>query len=179
MVPVPRGRVPWGLVAAAIAVVAGVAMGVSAVLLSRWSTLRPAAQAEAERIFDSVREHAAHWGDAADRSYLSIDATGRIHVDRRLEHERPVDLGSLHLLAWDEDSQRLLDAQFPWWFVRLKMNDRINLGTFTTALSGDWEHLDLKISIEELRRRGPGIVLDHTRADSSRVLLWSEPREAP
>jgi hypothetical protein len=169
-----RWRFLWSILLA-LGALALIAMAVSAVLLSRWSDLRSSSSPQAAQAFHDVRQQVGRWGADADRAYLHIDAAGHVHVDRRLEHEQQADLRALHLLAWDPASQRLLNVGFPWWFVRVKMNDTINLGTFTTALSGDWQHLDLKISTEELRRRGPGIVLDHQRSDNSCVLLWSEP----
>jgi hypothetical protein len=85
-----------------------------------------------------------------------------------------MELQTLHLLAWDPRQDKLLQVAFPFWFVRVKMNDTINLGTMATALSGDWDNLELKVSVAELCRRGAGVVLDHTRQDGLRLLLWSE-----
>jgi hypothetical protein len=171
-------RSPWAVVAV-IGLLALLGVGVATVMFSHWTTLRAASPPQAAQAFAAVQRRVASWGVEAGQPYLHVDAQGQVLVERRLEHDPPAQLQALHLLAWDPASQQLLDVSFPWWFVRLKMNDTINLGTFTTALSGDWHHLDLTVSTGELRRRGPGIVLDHVRADSTRILLWSEPREAP
>jgi hypothetical protein len=63
---------------------------------------------------------------------------------------------------------------FPFWFVRVKMSATFNLGTLTSALARDWGHLDLRVSVQDLEKRGPGIILDHRLPDGKRLLLWSE-----
>lgn len=142
----------------------------SSYLLGRWSELRPAGADEAERAFAAARVAA---GDGPP--YLEITQTGGVQVHREREHADPAALESLDLLAWDPDRGKLLRISFPFWFVRLKMSDTVNLGTLTTALARDWRKLDLKVSVEELRRAGPGIVLDHRLAGGGRVLLWTRP----
>ncbi|MEE8586279.1 MAG: hypothetical protein V3T83_15650 [Acidobacteriota bacterium] len=67
----------------------------------------------------------------------------------------------------------------PFWFVRLKMTESLNLGTITSALAGDWGNLDLKVSVEELERRGAGVVLNHRLEDGTRILLWTEAAAEP
>ena len=91
-----------------------------------------------------------------------------------MERPKPVALCTLHLLAWEPKGSRLLRMSFPFWFVRIKMSETFNLGTLTSALASDWEHLDLKVTEHDLQKRGPGIVLDHQRPDGARILLWTE-----
>ena len=55
--------------------------------------------------------------------------------------------------------------------------DSLNLGTITSALTRDWENLDLKVSVEELERLGQGLVLDHRLENGARILLWNETEE--
>ena len=40
----------------------------------------------------------------------------------------------------------------------------------------DWEHLDLSVTYGDLRRHGPGLLLDHTAASGARVMLWATER---
>jgi len=63
---------------------------------------------------------------------------------------------------------------FPYWFVRMKMTDSLNLGTLTSVLARDWEHLDLSVSERDLERRGPGLVLDQQTERGARIVLWTE-----
>ena len=106
--------------------------------------------------------------------YIEISDTGSVLVHRELEHHDPVALHTLHMLAWEPEGKRLLRVAFPYWFVRVKMSETFNLGTLTSALARDWEHLDLRVSEQDLERRGPGIVLDNRLPDGKRLLLWTE-----
>lgn len=143
--------------------------GLSFWTLSRWSTLARAPAAEAERAF-ALRRTALGDGPA----YLEITEAGGVLVRRELEGAAPEELEALHVLAWEPAGERLLGVAFPFWFVRLKTTDSLNLGTLLAVLSRDWGHLDLKVTEEDLQRRGRGLLLDHRLADGKRILLWTE-----
>lgn len=136
---------------------------------SRWSDLRVVPAQEASMAFDEAIREAG-----GGPPYIEFAVDGSVGVRRDLESDRPVGLESLNLLAWEPEGGRLLRVRFPYWFVRAKMTDSLNIGTLTTALARDWEHLDLKVSEEDLERRGPGLVLDRTLAGGERLLLWTE-----
>jgi len=163
-----------GAVVAVVACSALLGMGGFALLFSSWSDLIETIPQEAAEAFATAIERAG-----GPPAYLQIDTQGHVQVNRTLESEHPTKLRTLHLIAWDPRQERLLRVAFPFWFVRVKMSDRINLGTITSALSQDWDNLNLKVSVEELQLRGPGLVLDHSRSTGMRVLLWSEAAEAP
>ena len=166
-----RKPMPWLLGFLGLAVLG---VGIATILFASWTEYRDATSGEAAGDFAKALAAASAAGPQAGIPYVSVDSIGTVHVDRSLESDPPTELRTLHLLAWDPQEDRLVQVAFPFWFVRVKMNDAINLGTMTTALSGDWDHLDLKVSVGELRRRGAGVVLDHTRQDGMRLLLWSE-----
>jgi len=167
-------RSPWWWWAGGFLGLALLGMGVAAILFLSWTDLHEANPRAARAAFAEALALAGRSGPQAATAYLYLDEAGQVQVRRELESDPPSDLRTLHLLAWDPHDDRLLRVDFPYWFVRVKMNDTINLGTMTTALSGDWQHLELKVSVGELRRRGAGVVLDHTRQDGMRLLLWSE-----
>ncbi|MFQ5669105.1 MAG: hypothetical protein ACE5HD_01140 [Acidobacteriota bacterium] len=156
-------------VAVGLGVLAVGGLGVFWFLLESWSDLQTATSEAAGRAFaDSL----ARAGGGIP--YLEIAAAGDVQVHRELEREAPVSLRTLHLLVWQPDSGRLLRIAFPFWFVRAKMTRSLNLGTLASALARDWKHLDLRVTEDDLERRGPGLVLDQTRADGARILLWTE-----
>lgn len=158
-----------GYLAGVLALLAAAGISVSWFLLSSWSELHVASRPEADQAFMEAMTQA---GGGAP--YLEISDTGAVLVHRELERPRPVALGTLHLLAWEPDGERLLRMALPFWFIRIKMSGTLNLGTLTTALAGDWEHLDLRVSEQDLEKRGPGIILDHRLSDGKRLLVWSE-----
>jgi len=68
-------------------------------------------------------------------------------VHRELERDAPTDLSTFVVLAYDPDDDDLLRVDVPFWFVRLKTSGPINLGTLLSALSSDWDNLDLSITV--------------------------------
>jgi len=163
----PRKRA-WLILLAVIGILAAALLGVSALLLSRWSDLRKATPQEAETAFA-----AALAGMESRSLYLEVSRDGTVHVHRELEQAVPSDLRTLHVLAWEPSTARLLRLDFPFWFVRLKMNRTLNLGTLGSVLARDWGSLDLQVSEDDLSRRGPGLVLAHALPNGARILLWT------
>ncbi|MFQ5717955.1 MAG: hypothetical protein ACE5IK_00260 [Acidobacteriota bacterium] len=157
-------RLGVGLVAMAVG-----GVGIFWIMFSSWSDLATVDESAAAAVF---AEAIARSGGGVP--YVEIPADGPAVVHRELERDTPADLRRLHLLGWDPAGRRLLRIDFPFWFVKAKMTRSVNLGTLTSALSGDWQHLDLRVSEEDLQRRGPALVLDTSRADGARLLLWTD-----
>ena len=155
--------------AVGFALVAVAGLGVSALMFARWSDLQVVTAAEASVAFaDTLSEL------GGDPPYLEVSPGGEVSVRRELEKPMRHRLRALHVLAWEPRGGRLVRVDFPFWFVRVKMTRAINLGTLTSALAGDWQNLDLRVSADDLARRGPGLILDETFADGRRILLWTE-----
>ncbi len=151
-------------------VVAGVAgLGIFGLMLSSWSEAATLTGADAERAFSEALVEA---GGGAP--YLEISAEGKVQIHRELEGDAPLPLETFVVLAWEPESERLLRVDFPYWFVRLKMTDSLNLGTLLSFLARDWKNLDLRVAERDLELRGPGLLLDHTRSDGARILLFTK-----
>jgi len=144
-------------------------IGGSAYFMSKWTALESMGSGQAAAEFDRIRA-AAGGGDP----YVEVSAGGEVVVHREMEGTARVPLTALHLMAWDPKRGRLVRVDFPYWFVRLKMSKHLNLGTMTSTLAGDWQHIDLRISERELELRGPGLVLDEATTGGARLLLWTE-----
>jgi hypothetical protein len=57
----------------------------------------------------------------------------------------------------------------PFWLLRLKMRGtRFDFGGNNVDLA------KLRITVEDLERYGPTLILDHKEPDGSRVLIWSQ-----
>ncbi len=145
----------------------------SAFMFRGWSDLTTVTQDEADRKFLATKSR------IGGRPSLIHIGDGRVQMRQELLGPQPSEIRSLSVLVWEKSKSKLLRTDFPFWFVRLKMNDTVNLGTITSALVKDWDNLNLKISVEELERFGPGVVLDHRMKNESRILLWTEAPETP
>jgi hypothetical protein len=79
---------------------------------------------------------------------------------------RPVN--SLHILAYDPNQERLTSVDLPGWLLRLMtVSGKVRLANAGFLKSDE-------IMLEDLERHGPGLVLQTTTEEGSRVLVWSE-----
>lgn len=80
-----------------------------------------------------------------------------------------VRLTTLHILAYDEDEGRLVRVDVPFWLLRMKSGPI----AFSSYASG-FDDERVKLRVEDIERRGPGIVADVTELREGRVLIWAE-----
>ena len=78
------------------------------------------------------------------------------------------ELTSLHVMAWEEGEERMITLRIPVWIIRLGGNEDVDFDTD----QGDPFTLDL--TLEDLERHGPGLIVDYERAGHERVLIWTE-----
>ncbi len=116
--------------------------------------------------FDSIRTRFT-----GQRPLIELDERGhflRSNTDRQppLDPKRPE---KLYVLAFDPDDGSLVRLSIPFWLLRLKM------GGTTIDFGGNRMELeDLKLTVEDLERFGPTLVLDQTNHGGDRVLVWSQ-----
>lgn len=126
------------------------------------STTTPAA---AEQAFNEVRTRFS-----GHKPLIELDARGnflRANTDRDPPPgaRRPE---TLHIMAFDPDDGGLVRMSVPFWLLRMKMNDTIQFGDNRVTLE------ELKLTIEDLDRLGPSLVLDQANEGGDRVLVWSQ-----
>lgn len=73
----------------------------------------------------------------------------------------------LHVLAYDAGAHKLVHAEVPGWLIRaLSAGGRIRIAD--PDLSGDTS----RMTLDDLERHGPGLVLDRHTRRGSQVLIW-------
>ena len=105
---------------------------------------------------------------AGQAALVTIDPGGAPHVGARDGHGRVAE--SLHVMSWSPDEKDLTHVKLPFWLLRLG-------GAKARLFTGDDALRDLRgarLSIEDIERAGPGLLLDHTENDGRRVLVWTE-----
>jgi hypothetical protein len=75
----------------------------------------------------------------------------------------------LYVLAFDPDDERIVKVTIPFWLLRLKSRR----GTIDFN-GGRLELEDLKLTVEDLERFGPTLIVDHKATGGERVLVWSQ-----
>lgn len=116
--------------------------------------------------FDAVRARFK-----GQRPLIELDERGRLlrsNTDRPAPGDAPRP-EALYVLAFDPDDGGMVKMTVPFWLLRLRMDGA------TIDLSGNRVDLeDLKLTVEDLERFGPTLVLDQTGAGGDRVLVWSQ-----
>lgn len=159
----------WVWVVVAIAVVGVLALvavaGIAAYYVSRHIETTQATPADAADEFDRVKA-----GFGGQKPLIELDSRGhflKANTDRPVPPDvRPPE--QLHLLAFDPSDRRIVRFSIPFWLLRLKA------GNATIDLNGNRMDLeDLRLSVDDLERYGPSLIVDHKSADGERVLVWS------
>ena len=75
----------------------------------------------------------------------------------------------LHALAYHVDGQRLVRADVPMWFFKVK-GPALRYAVRDIGLDLD----ALNLTATDLENAGAGVVLDETRLNGDRLLVWTE-----
>ena len=145
-------------------------LGVGAVIFSvAWFRqalhVTEASQAHAVQEFDAVR---ARFG--GQRPLLEMrDGEPAYVAEREQEPPSNVQLTTLHLMAWDEDEEKLVTFALPFWLLRMKSGP-IGFSAYASGIDR------VSLRPEDIERHGPGLILDvsEDRRGRGRVLIWAE-----
>jgi hypothetical protein len=165
------GKVPtWVWVVAAIAIVGVLglvaAVGAGFYFVSRHMDTQAVTPADAVVAFEAERARFE-----GQRPLVELDSQGRFVRARADEPmpeaaERP---GHLHLLAYDPADGRIVRFRLPFWLLRTRA------GRGTVDIDGTRIDLqELNLTVEDLERYGPALLVDHEAPDGQRVLVWSQ-----
>lgn len=108
---------------------------------------------------------------ANQKPLIELDERGRF---LRANPDRPAlatakSPDNLYVLAFDPDDERIVRVTIPFWLLRMKA------GGTTIDFNGNSMDLeDLKLTVEDLERFGPTLIVDHRETSGDRVLVWSQ-----
>ena len=111
--------------------------------------------------FDSVRARFT-----GQKPLIELDEHGnfiRANAERPAGKERPA---ALNIMAFDPDEEKIVRMDIPFWLLRLKSSFSVGGGAIDLA--------KLRITVEDLERFGPTLIVDHKDRDGARVLVWSQ-----
>lgn len=149
-----------------VAFLAGAVLGLATfgILAYRAVTVEQASAPEALRQFNEIR---ARLGGTPP--LLTLDDAG--NVVRRAEPPVTVrrKVTRFRVLVYQTAQERLVTADVPFWFFKLK-------GTAAQyAMRGTGLDLErLRITGADLERYDQAVVIDHTRLNGDRLLVWTE-----
>src|SRR5207253_5900139 len=125
--------------------------------------IRNTTVAAATEDFQSIRQRFA-----TQRPLIELDDRGsfvRANTDRPNGTQRPQ---TLTILAFDPRDDKLVRMEVPFWMLRLKTGARFGVG------GGSVDLARMHLTVEDLERYGPTLILDQKDTDGARVLVWSQ-----
>jgi hypothetical protein len=145
-------------------IVAGIGTGVFAVYwLGSHMEFVEAPAPEAAKTFDEVRARFP-----GQQPLLQFKDGEPVSISA-IEGSSTARLTTLHILAFDDDEGRLVRVDVPFWLLRLKSGP-IAFSSYASGL----DDRRFRVRVEDIERRGPGIVLDVAEPNEGRVLIWAE-----
>jgi hypothetical protein len=158
----------WVVVGIVVVCILGIiAMaGIGVYFFSQHIQTRTMTPASASREFDQI--NARFKGQTP---LIELDERGhylRSNTDRQAASGAKTP-EALHVMAFEPHDGRVVQVNIPFWLLRLKMRGS------TIDFNGNRMELeDLKLTVEELERIGPSLVVDHRAPGGQRVLVWSQ-----
>ncbi|MPY88341.1 MAG: hypothetical protein GEU99_10480 [Luteitalea sp.] len=107
------------------------------------------------------------FGDQPPLLEMSIDGEDVrvVNLERRAARAQGRQPRVLHVLVYDAPEGKRVNLSLPFWILRLLPHGKLKVSH---------AHLDrLQLSVDDLERAGPGIVLSH-RDDRVRLLVWTD-----
>lgn len=80
-------------------------------------------------------------------------------------------LEAIRVLAYDPNARKLVRVSIPFWLLRLAPSKRLS---FLDDNGIDFDTDKVHVTLDDLERRGPGLVLDQQDRRGSHVLVWTE-----
>jgi hypothetical protein len=80
-------------------------------------------------------------------------------------------LDTLRVLAYDTRANKLVNVSIPMWLLRMAPSNKF---AFMKDNGIDFDSDRVHITLDDLERRGPGLLLDQADRRGSQVLVWTE-----
>lgn len=145
-----------------IAVALAILTGTGAYFVARNMQRHTSAEAEAEKEFEAIK---ARFGTRPPLIEIGNPVATDIRINRAANASTiPVD--TLHILNWKAENRELMRTAAPVWLLRFSsLNIASRLGLAPERF---------RLTVADIQRYGPGIIVDYGKAGEFRVLIWVE-----
>ena len=159
--PGVRTWVKVALAAAALVVLVWAAIaGTTAFFVFRHLDTRSATEADSLRAFETVR---VRFGPRPPLIEIVDPRGGDVRINR-LQSAESKAVGTFHVLAWKAEDRALIRTDAPIWLLRFNtVNILSQLGVGPAKF---------RLTVQDVERYGPGIIVDYGPPGSDHVLLW-------
>jgi hypothetical protein len=114
--------------------------------------------------FEEIRQRFARTGPV-----LHVVEHEKAILSRQPPAEAPARrLERLEVMVWDPDDKGLSRVTLPFWLLRLKT------GPIDMSSTVMLNHHPIDLTVEQIERYGPALLLDHQAQDGDRLLIWTE-----
>lgn len=159
------------LIAGAVGAVASVVIGSAVWLVSRHRESRSASAAAAEAEFAQIRSRFSH-------QPALIDMAVRHPVDPASPAAAAGPLRTFHTVVFDtRGGNRLVRISVPYWFGRRYARHEGQfkwLGELTFLDDTEFDPEVIHLSLAQLERRGPGLLVDYRHPSGGQFISWVE-----
>jgi hypothetical protein len=101
--------------------------------------------------------------EGADRADIQA------RINRQAEGAPKVELQTMRVLVYDAHEGRLVHVDLPFWLLRLMPAGRLG------SVSGNFSFNSAdRVTVSDLERHGPGLVLDARDSRDAQILIWTE-----
>lgn len=145
---------------AVLALGIGILASVSAYYVFRNLDTRTASEADVQGEFQVIRTR------FGARPPL-IDIVDPRAMDLRINRPAEPDgraISTLHVLAWEAEDRRVLKTAAPIWLMRFNSYNVLSQLGITPE--------QFRLTVQDIERYGPGVVVDYSRPGKNRVLIW-------
>jgi hypothetical protein len=80
-------------------------------------------------------------------------------------------LDTLRVLAYDTHAEKLVRVSIPFWLLRMAPTRHVSFLN-DTGIDFDSDHV--RLTLDDIERRGPSLILDQADRRGSQVLVWTE-----
>ena len=94
-----------------------------------------------------------------------------LHRDALRAEASASKLDTLRVLAYDTHAGKLVHVSIPFWLLRIAPSRHM---TFLSDSGIDFDSDRVHITLDDLERRGPGLIFDQADRRGSQVLVWAE-----
>jgi hypothetical protein len=151
-----------------IAVVAITAVGGTAYFIYRHVQTQFVPTESAEHQFAEARARFAGQKPLID---IGKDDEAVVHRDMIPKTMPAAKLETLRVLAYDTRANKLVNVTVPMWLLRLAPSNHFS---FMKDNGIDFDSDRVHITLDDVERRGPGLLLDQADRRGSQVLVWTE-----
>ncbi|HUR19719.1 MAG TPA: hypothetical protein VMZ90_02850 [Vicinamibacterales bacterium] len=136
--------------------------GTSTYFVMRHLDRSTSTEVAAAKDFDAIR---TRFGARAPLIEVVNASIRELKINRPEQADgRPI--STLHILNWKQENNEVLRTEVPVWLMRFSsINILSKLGIAPERFS---------LTVQDLERYGPGVVMDYRRPGEYRVLLWME-----